>query len=73
MSRTGNRLKSDVQPIPTVDRYNGQGEINPFFFGELFAEHLVHVIGNVSVGDARDRFRPCQCGTFAFAEIGVPR
>ena len=52
------RAESDVQPVPAVDRHDGQRQVHQFLFAELRPRLLVHFIGDVPLCDERHGLGP---------------
>ena len=63
---SGDCSERDTQPVPAIDRRDGQRQILDFFGAELFLHPLVNVVGRVAFRDQRDRLGPFERRSFAF-------
>ena len=57
----------DVEPVGAVDGDDRQRQVGEFFFGELRARLLVHLVRRMALGDQRQRFGPSQRRALALA------
>ena len=67
----GHRARSDVEPVPAVDRHDRQAQVHQLVLRELLAHALVDVVGHTSVGDECERLGPLERRAFARRDIGV--
>ena len=58
----GHGSRGDVEPVPAIDRHDGQRQVRQFVFRKLCPHTLVNVIRGVSLGNKRQRFGPLQRG-----------
>jgi hypothetical protein len=60
--------EGNVQAVPAVNGDDGHGQVNQFFFREVFASHFVNFIRNVVLADLGHRFGPGQCRPLAVSK-----
>src|SRR5260221_682493 len=63
--------KGNRDSVPGVDGDDGEVEVDQFLFGELGADALVDVVGDVAVGDEGDGLGPFHGGAFAIGVEGA--
>src|SRR3546814_2471678 len=61
------RAEADLDPVPSVDRHDQQGELYLLLLRELFRHRFIDIVGRVRLGDQRQGFGPAERGTFALA------
>ena len=61
-----NRTEADRQPIPTVNRDDGQRQVHEFLLSEMLMSTRVDFFGDVLLAHLSYRFRPSQRGAFSF-------
>src|SRR5262245_42136852 len=57
----GRSLKSDIDPIPTVDRHNGERKGHQLLLVELLVSRIVNIVRYPLMIETRHRLRPGQC------------
>src|SRR5919106_3266699 len=61
------RAEADLDPVPSVDRHNQQGELHLLLLTELRLQRLVNIIRRARLGYQRQGFGPSKRGAFALA------
>src|SRR5579884_3805206 len=61
----GDRAEADGEAVPAVDLDHSEGEVRHLFLREMGADPLIYLVGDVIMGDQRQRLGPFQGGALA--------
>ena len=64
-----NRAEAGRQAVPSVDRNNGQRQVDQFFVGKMLAHFLVRLVRHVINGNQGHCLRPCQGCPLTFGVV----
>ena len=64
------RAKADLNPVPSVDLRDQQGELHLFVLSKVLAQRLVGIVRRMGLGHQRESLGPAQRGALA---VGIKR